>query len=254
LDWNTLDEWIGDPDSPIYLAWQDRTLVGAMAGAPVLEGATWLRMVVIADDVPALETLTGLWNVLRHDLLAKSVREVAVLLLRPWLTPLIQELGFAPRDTIVTLRRVGTTAPKPLRSDLVVRSADLRELKRVVAVDHAAFRSLWQLTEPALRQAVRMSSIFRVAELNKEIVAYQLSTLYRDGGHLARLATIPTLQGTGVGGLLLSDLVEQFARRNIDNITVNTNATNAQSLNLYKRYSFEMTGMDMAVWSTSIAP
>ena len=97
-----------------------------------------------------------------------------------------------------------------------------------------------------------MASSFRVAELDRRIVAYQLSTLYRDGGHLARLATLPEVQGTGIGGALLGDLIEQFNRRGIHGLTVNTNESNVQSLRLYRRYGFELTGMNMDVWSVNI--
>src|SRR5438552_3915583 len=252
LDWNTVDEWLGEPETPLFLAWQDRTLVGAMAAAPALEHSTWLRLAVIGEEADVNRVFEALWDSLKADLIAKGLREIAVLLLRPWIAEYVGRLGFAPRETIVTLRRDGAAMPQPLRTDIKVRGAEWRELPRIVEVDHAAFRAIWQLTPTSLRQAARMSTSFRVAELDRQIVAYQLSMQYHDGGHLARLATLPNLQGTGIGGALLGDMIEQFLRRGVHSVTVNTNESNTQSLHLYRRYGFELTGMNMDVWALNM--
>ncbi len=84
------------------------------------------------------------------------------------------------------------------------------------------------------------------------MVGYQLSTLYRDGLHLARLATLPEVQGQGIGGVLLGQLIDQFARRGVLSVTVNTQRSNLQSQRLYQRYGFDLTGLDMDVWMIHI--
>jgi ribosomal-protein-alanine N-acetyltransferase len=252
LDWNTVDEWIGEPDVLLYMAWQDRHLLGAIAVSPPLDGCSWVRLFALSDTADGESVMQALWEPFKEYIASKGVLEVAVLILRPWVTSYIQQLGFRRHDSIITLRREGTKIPKPLRTDVKVRGADMRELPRVVEVDHGAFRPIWQLSAVSLRQAVRMAASFRVAELDHKVVAYQLSTMYRDGAHLARLATLPELQGTGIGGLLVGDLVDQLCKRNVDSLTVNTNETNMQSLNLYRRYGFALTGMNMDVWTLSI--
>ncbi|MEP7290113.1 MAG: GNAT family N-acetyltransferase [Chloroflexota bacterium] len=252
LDWNTVDEWIGEPDMPIVLAWQGRQLIGVMGAAPPLGRSTWLRLVAMPDSVDVDEVLAVLWPALKAHLVSKQINEVAVLLLRPWIRPYVAKLGFAPLDSIVTLRRDDDRVLPPLRSDLKIRVADWREVSAATEVDHKAFTPIWQLSLSALRQAARTASRFTVAELDGQIVAYQLSTLYRDGAHLARLATVPTVQGQGIGGVLLTDVIEHFLRRNIHSITVNTQETNTKSLSLYHRYGFGLTGLNMDVWSLKI--
>src|SRR5258708_27973752 len=56
LDWNSADEWLIDPDMPVFLAWQDAKLVGAIAGSPAPHGSVLLRLVVLPPRPPASAT------------------------------------------------------------------------------------------------------------------------------------------------------------------------------------------------------
>ena len=249
LDWNSVDEWVGEPDMPIFLAWRDRKLVGAIGTAPPLGDTTWLRLAAFSPEIEIEEVLEPLWWTLVEHLQAVNVHEVAILLLWMWIKPYIEKLGFTEHDSIITLRRDGQYFPSPLRSDIQIRVADWRDVSFAVVVDHAAFAPIWQLTPAALRQAARSSARFTLAELNGRVIGYEISTLYRDGAHLARLATLPDVQGTGVGGAMVGEAIHHFIGRNVRSYTVNTQRSNTQSLSLYKRYGFEFTGLNMDVWS-----
>jgi [ribosomal protein S18]-alanine N-acetyltransferase len=111
---------------------------------------------------------------------------------------------------------------------------------------------MWQLDVGTLRQAARMAFSFTIAELDGKNLGYQISTVYNDGVHLARLATLPEAQGNGIGGVLLGDMIERFLRRGFQAATVNTQRSNEQSQRLYKRYGFEFTGLNMPVWSLKL--
>jgi [ribosomal protein S18]-alanine N-acetyltransferase len=252
LDWNTIEEWLAEPDVPIFLAWEGQTLVGAIAAAPPLEHSTWIRLVVIERHANLQAVLAELWSMLRVDLLARDIQEVAILLLRPWLMRYIDKIGFEPMDTIVTLRRDSFQVPKPLRGDVKLLRAAWHEADLALEVDHGAFAPIWQLHRASLRQASRTSARFTLAELNDRLVGYELSTMYRDGAHLARLATIPDVQGSGIGGAMLTAMIQSFLDRGVSSVTVNTQSSNIQSLNLYRRYGFDLTGLNMDVWSIVI--
>ncbi len=252
LDWQMVDEWISDPEVPVYLAFHERQLVGAIASAPALGHTTWLRLLGLGNAIDADILLAELWAPLRDQLLSIGVTQIATLLLQPWMTPHLTALGFTYLDEIVTLRRQGMDVPLPLRSDVLVRHADWREVRQVVEIDHTAFLPIWQLTETSLRQAARSSYSFTVAELDGRMVGYQISTMYQDGAHLARLAVLPDVQGQGIGGLLIGEMIGQFLRRGVMSVTVNTQQTNVQSQRLYQRYGFSLTGLTMPVWAMDI--
>jgi ribosomal protein S18 acetylase RimI-like enzyme len=252
LDWNSIDEWIGEPGMPIYLAWYDRRLVGVIGAAPPLQGSTWIRLIALARDVDIDATLGVLWQSLTAHLRQLDVHDIAILILWPWIRPHMERLGFTFRDSIVTLRRDGPEVPEALPTEVKTRLSDWREVDLAIDVDHRAFAPIWQLTPSALRQAARTAARFTLAEIDGQVVAYEISTLYRDGAHLARLATVPEMQGKGIGGTLLTGMIRSFLRRDIRSVTVNTQKTNTQSLNLYQRYGFQFTGLNMDVWTIEI--
>jgi ribosomal protein S18 acetylase RimI-like enzyme len=254
LDWQTVDDWIDDTEVPVFLAWDDDDrLVGAIAASAPMGRASWLRLTAIDDDVDAGGIFSELWHTLRAELLNMAVTEVGVLVLRPWLTPYLEAHGFQYTEDIITMRREESPIPDPLGVDVAIRRANLEEVPQVLEIDHAAFGPMWQLSFQSLRQAARLSASFTVAEYNGQMVGYQLTTQHYEGAHLARLATLPALQGMGIGGLLLGEMIKQFHRRGIDTISVNTQETNMQSRRLYERYGFRPSGLDMPYWAVTIS-
>ena len=84
------------------------------------------------------------------------------------------------------------------------------------------------------------------------MAGYQISTSTPMGGHLARLAVLPENQDHGIGKALLVDLLSQFARRGIVKVTVNTQADNLSSLNLYHKLGFHLTGEEYPVYQLNL--
>ncbi len=252
LDWTTLDEWLDEPDVLLVLAWQGRTLAGVLAAAPPLAGSSWLRMAAIRDDTDASTVIAEMWPSLRNMLIAHGVHEFGALIMRPWLRAYVDMLGLIFLEDVVTLKRTGGHIPAPLRSDLLIRHGDIRDLETTVQIDHAAFGPLWRMSKTALRQAIRLSDSFTLALLGGRTVGYQLSSLYYDGAHLARLATLPVYQGHGIGGTLVGGMLAGFERRGINVITVNTQHSNNASQRLYTRYGFDLSGPDMPVWTLTL--
>jgi ribosomal protein S18 acetylase RimI-like enzyme len=178
---------------------------------------------------------------------------VALLLVRNWITTYAQVLGFRFLEEIVTFRRpplpIPLDAPPP---GLSIRLTTPDDLPVILSVDNHAFAPPWQMEHDELRAAMRISACCTVAEMHGEIIGYQLSTLYFDGAHLARLAVVPEAQGTGIARSLLIDLLHRFARRSVHSMTVNTQSSNTRSQHLYTGFGFERTGYDLPVWTVDI--
>jgi GNAT superfamily N-acetyltransferase len=253
LDWQTLDEWIDQLDTPIYLAWHDHELIGLMAAAPPQADTAWVRLLALHDQADAESVLAALWPALRGRLIGLGVRQVGILLTQPWLAAHLTLLGFHYVEQIVTLRRDGLDYPSALRNDLVIRHADARETAIALDIDHAAFGPMWQMSAATMRHAIRNAASFTLAELARQPVGYQITTLHMRTAHLARLAVRPGIQGSGVGGALLGEMIDSMARRGVASVTVNTQASNMQSRRLYERYGFFMAGLDMPYWSCLIS-
>ncbi len=252
LDWYDTDHWLNNSSVPMRLAWQRGRLVGLLAASTPLNHSSWIRLAAIHDQVNAESVRYALWQALLADLHALRVQQVAVLILRDWIADMLPALGFHYQEDVVTLRRTSRQLPEPPSNPIYIRSFMPDDLDTIVHIDQAAFSPPWQLSLEEIRQATRMAAVCTVALQAETVVGYQLSTYYYEGGHLARLAVAPGAQGTGVGSLLLSDLIHRFARRGIYAITVNTQSSNDRSKHLYTRFDFLPTNYNLAVWTISL--
>jgi len=116
------------------------------------------------------------------------------------------------------------------------------DLPAVAEVDKSAFELLWQNDLPTLERAYPQAVWAAVAEMDGQVVGYQLSTRNPLGVHLARLAVRPEMQGKGLGYALVADLIQHASQHGVTHITVNTQNDNATSLALYQRMGFRETG------------
>jgi ribosomal-protein-alanine N-acetyltransferase len=253
LDWHDTEQWLDNEAAPIRLAWQQNRLVGLMATSVPLNQTCWVRLAAVLDHADLLPVLSALWADLRLELRALGVHTTAWLMIRDWPTEYVGDLGFTFREEIVTLRWANHTPPPDMSSpDITVRLARAEDFPTLAQVDQAAFAPPWQMTFNELRQAERVSAICTAALQHGRIVGYQLSTLYFDGAHLARLAVLPDMQGKGVGSALLSDVLRYFARRGVFAMTVNTQSGNQVSQRLYMRFGFHHNGYNLPVWMADL--
>ena len=79
-----------------------------------------------------------------------------------------------------------------------------------------------------------------------------MSTNAFDTAHLARLAVDPRWQGRGVGHRLVEDMLKTFSAIGVTTFSVNTQASNSQSLSLYHSLGFEREDRDILVMSRKL--
>ncbi|MBI1257444.1 MAG: GNAT family N-acetyltransferase [Chloroflexi bacterium] len=254
LDWQESDQWLDEGESyPARLVWQGSRLQGIIATSAPLNQTCWLRILAINDQADAQQIFSLLWNALVPELRAQGVHTVALLMIRNWLSTYVTPFGFRFTEEIITFRRPQLPIPADAPpSGLAIRQAQPDDLSNILDVDNRAFVAPWQMEREELRQAERISASCTVAELGGRMVGYELSTLYFDGAHLARLAVVPEAQGIGVARALLSDLLNRFARRGVYSMTVNTQSSNMRSQHLYTGFGFERTGYDLPVWMAEL--
>lgn len=214
--------------------------------------AAWLRFAVPPMWGTYSTIMNGLWEALVPELHLANVKLAGVLDIDGWMSRYIKHWGFTETNAVVTLRRQGFTIPPALPTNALIRPASLADLESIVAVDQAAFGALWRYNQDDIASAAHQSAIFTAAEIDGQIIGYQLSTRYAGSGHLARLAIRPEYQGQKIGGALISEMLRFFFASGIDVITVNTQADNTQSQRLYNRFGFEITGHQVPVWTLDL--
>lgn len=248
LDWHETDQWLDTQTVPMRLAWQRGRLVGALGVSAPLNRTCWVRLAVVQDHSDHSRILRALWDDLVVELRSRYIHTVALLAMHDWILHYAPLLGFRYQEDVITLERSGPELPSPRSNHMLIRSAEIEDLETMARVDNSAFAPPWQLSLDELRQAYRISASCTVGLLDEELVAYQLTTLYFDGAHLARLAVSPDAQGLGLGGALLGDVVQRFLRRSIYTMTLNTQSSNTRSRHLYARYGFKPNGYDLPYW------
>jgi ribosomal-protein-alanine N-acetyltransferase len=252
MDWYEPVEWLENHRVPVRLAWQGERLAGILAASEPLNGASWLRLLALHDHAPAHAVLAALWRDIQPELTALNAQSVSLLMTRNWVRPHLRELDFEFVEDVITLQRNGSFLPDMPGRQVLVRSILPDDLKRLAEIDEAAFRPPWQMADEEIQQAQRIAEISTAAEVNQQIVGFQISTLYGDSAHLARLAVDPHHQGHGIGSALLHDLLWRFAQRRITSVTVNTQASNLRSQRLYRGFGFSRNGYDLPVWSIQL--
>ncbi len=258
LDWRLLDQWLPHPDlhcQVIGSNGQVQAALGATIHTPANDPKAriaWLRFAApLARDHVSAE-LDCLWQALYDDLKTSGVQEIALLAASPRTGDMVRAWGFEQSNEVVSLRRSGSDLPESPHLPPGIREITLAELGVAAQVDEQAFTPLWQYSRETLECAFRQAATTTLLEHGKQVLGYQLSTVYAGTGHLARLAIIPEAQGQGYGGLLVREMLCFMAERQVKTVTVNTQADNTKSLRLYTRLGFERTGYSMPVWTLAI--
>jgi ribosomal protein S18 acetylase RimI-like enzyme len=129
-----------------------------------------------------------------------------------------------------------------------IRKMTEDDLPLVEEIDLDAFGVLWHNPIETLRAAFSQALFASVAETERGILGYQITTGSGQRAHLARLAVTPSAQGRGVGRFLASDLLTRLVNHGFGRLSVNTQSDNAASLALYEKLGFARTGEQYPVY------
>ena len=248
LDWRPAIEWIGY--SPYLVAERGPDLLAALACPPDPPNVSWIHLFAVTSDLTAARAWEALWPPACTWLLENTQADtVAAIPLQRWFRSLLDSNHFTFTHNVLVLSWTpGGIPSEEKRSSVRVRPMHPEDLPAVEQVDLAAFVPVWRNSYDGLELAYRQSAVATVAELDGQLVGYQISTATAMGGHLARLAVHPSLQGQGIGYELVRDLQIQFKRRGAHSVTVNTQQNNQTSLSLYRKAGFRPTGEDYPVY------
>ena len=247
LDWRAPLDWLGA--SEYWVLEQSGIITAALACPPDPEGVAWLRLFAHSSLVPLVEAWTILWETARTALQGRDL-VVAAITVSDWFESLLVDNGFTGQQQIVVLEQNSFRFQQPLiPSDIQIRPMSEADLPAVVLVDDAGFERLWKNSLNTLRFGFLQAGFATVAQINDEVVGYQISTRNSFGAHLARLAVAPQQQRHGIGYYLVQDLLNKTRLAGLQRLTVNTQSDNRASLALYKKIGFVLTGERYTVFT-----
>jgi ribosomal-protein-alanine N-acetyltransferase len=240
LDWRGPLEWLGANE--YWVLEQSGLIVAALACPPDPENVAWLRFFSHSSDFPSTDAWNRLWENAKACLYGRDL-SVAVITVADWFSSLLLESGFIAKQQIVVLEQNSAIfQQRPIPAGVYLRLMSEQDLPVVAAVDKSGFAPLWRNSQQSLYSGFNQAGFATVAEVNGEIVGYQISTRNSFGVHLARLAVSAQMQGHGIGYLLVQDLLIQSRCAGLHRLTVNTQSDNSISLALYKKIGFDLTG------------
>ncbi len=247
LDWRSALDWL--QHQPYLLAESHYELQAVLACPPDPPSIAWIRLFTAATDLAA----PRLWDMLLEKAILAlkdgPSKVMAALAIQTWFEELLIPSGFTTTQSIVVLEREGRPpAPRPFPPGVLHRPMLPQDILAVTYVDNQAFEPLWHNSSESLDLARMQSMVSSVIEVNGEIVGYQISTAIGASGHLARLAVLPSFQGSGLGRALVEQLLADLDRQGIRHVTVNTQNDNQTSLALYTRLGFQLTGDEYPVY------
>jgi len=267
LDWKRVEDWLGD--QPFLLAERGPRILGALAFPPAPADTAWLRFFAVVPQASSEEVWHLLWPQAREILEEAGVKGAAGLSLDGWLDPFYRAVGFEQTHNVVVLSRpcepprparfslrFGFAQPDektaPTRSPAMIRRARPEDDPLIGAIDTAAFVAPWQKTSELIQSAIAQANYVTVAEVEGQIVGYQLSTPSQSGAHMARLAVRPEWQRRGIGAALVVGVLEHYRERGAREITVNTQDSNSASIRVYQRLGFTLSGVRFPVFQLDL--
>jgi ribosomal-protein-alanine N-acetyltransferase len=254
LDWRSPLEWLG---APFYWALEeDGQITAALACPPEREGIAWVRLFVYTGRWSA-ETAWGMiWATAREEIARAGGARVAAIAIQPWFQDVLAASNFENHQQIVMLewrhQTSGGFARAVSAPEIRIRRMTEDDLPEVERTDAASFGPLWQNPLETIRKAFAQALYVTVAENERGIIGYQLSTGGGQRAHLARLAVHPDVQGQGAGRALLNDLFRYISYAGISRLSVNTQSDNQASLSLYQRTGFVRTGEEYPVYTFDV--
>lgn len=252
LDWRTPLGWIGS--SPFLLIEDDKGLIGALACPPEPAGVAWLRLFAVGEGNNEYDVWQTLWEPARGELALRPGITAAAIVMLPRLTPLLEGSGFTSQQRLVMLEHESSgIEPENAIGGFSLRPMLTHDLPKVAEVDAEAFGPLWYNSLQDVSRAHSRAFLAQVAELDGQVIGFQISTRNSLGVHLARLAVRPEDQGKGIGQALVKDLFFRARQRGINRFTVNTQSDNIQSLAIYKKLGFRESGERFPVYTLKIS-
>jgi ribosomal protein S18 acetylase RimI-like enzyme len=240
LDWRSPIDWVGR--QPCLIAERGGRLLAALICPPDPPEVAWIRLFAVTQDVALEQAWNLLWPKAVEQANKQACPPIAAIALRPWFQTLLEQNGFEQVQEIISL--VWDHAKSANMNSLpavAIRTMKETDLQSVHALDINAFGPLWRISLVTLTSAYQQACVATVVESDGELIGYQISTSGPMGGHLARLAVLPSYQGKGIGSALVQDVLYKFERRGAVRVTVNTQRDNLSSLAVYEKAGFRLT-------------
>lgn len=122
-----------------------------------------------------------------------------------------------------------------------IRDFNEADILQIVSIAQESFTLPWSI-KSFLSESENHQSIFRVAEIDNEIIGYIVVKVILDEAEILSLATKPSFRRKGVALALLKDTI--FKLKDIAKICyLEVRISNIEAINLYRKLGFKEYGV-----------
>jgi [ribosomal protein S18]-alanine N-acetyltransferase len=252
LDYRPPLDWMGS--NPFLVMERNGKVEAALICPPDPPKVAWIRLFAASQQLKPQKAWELMWEQGRMELTQiPRVTWAVAIPLQNWFRTLLERSQFKINHYIVMMKWEKQSIKNGnIPAWLSMRLMTENDLPAIQCVDEMAFVPVWQNSLITLQIAFQQAGIATVAEVDNQIVGYQISTLTHMGGHLARLAVLPEYQKRGIGRALLLDMLNQYYQRGAQIVTVNTQKDNLSSLSLYQKAGFKFSGEEYPIYQYDI--
>jgi ribosomal-protein-alanine N-acetyltransferase len=145
------------------------------------------------------------------------------------------------------LRRTNDARPEPNsdpgRQEVVIAPMRTSDIKSVLGIEEAVFPEPWTRRLFVEELAQRTSRAYRALWVGSDLVGYGGLMFIDDEAHVNSIAVQPEYQRTGLGKVLLLDLVDTALARGARHLTLEVRVGNEPAIALYRRFGMAPVGV-----------
>ncbi len=134
-------------------------------------------------------------------------------------------------------------------NNLRIVRASAEHIDDLVVVENLSFRIPWSRQSLIDELVNNNMAVYYSALSDRKAIGYAGMWQVLDEGHITNIAVHPEFRKSGVGSLLLNELLKEAKLRGIRALTLEVRKSNEGAKALYRKYGFEEGGFRKAYYA-----
>jgi [ribosomal protein S18]-alanine N-acetyltransferase len=124
-------------------------------------------------------------------------------------------------------------------SKFISQEMGLEHLDDVLLIENLSFKTPWTRDAFISDLTRNKCARYRIILSGGRVVAYGGMWVMLDEAHITNIAVHPEFRGTGLGSVLMEDMLEAASKEGITAMTLEVRVNNLTAINLYKKFGFK---------------
>ncbi len=127
------------------------------------------------------------------------------------------------------------------KAELQIEAMQAGDVVEVAEIERICGLSYWG-EQAYLEEFANENSLMLVAKLKNEVVGFLLARLIIPEGELLNIGVLPRHQNSGIGQLLLNQILREFKNRGVREVFLEVRQSNQRARGFYQKNNFMVIG------------